>query len=77
MPLGQVARGDPVDLERHDMAVEQGAKVLYDPGRQGALLPPVVVDHVPYESELVMEETFGPIIPIVRVPDDDVEVMRI
>ena len=36
-----------------------------------------MVDHVPYESELVMEETFGPIIPIVRVPDDDVEVMRI
>jgi phosphonoacetaldehyde dehydrogenase len=25
----------------------------------------------------VLEETFGPIIPIVRVPDDDVETMRI
>ena len=24
-----------------------------------------------------MEETFGPIVPIVRVPDDDAEVMRI
>jgi len=58
-------------------AAEQGAKVLYDPGRQGALLPPIVVDHVPHASELVMEETFGPIIPIVRVPDDDLEVMRI
>jgi len=31
----------------------------------------------PHESELVMEETFGPIIPIVRVPDNDEEVMRI
>ena len=28
-------------------------------------------------SELVFEETFGPIIPIVRVPDDDAEVIRI
>ena len=28
-------------------------------------------------SELVMEETFGPIVPIVRVPDDDAEVMAI
>lgn len=58
-------------------AEKQGAKVLYDPGRQGALLPPIVVDHVPHGSELVMEETFGPIVPIVRVPDDDAEVMAI
>jgi len=54
-----------------------GARVLYHPGRQGALLPPIVVDHVPHSSELVMEETFGPIIPIVRVPDDDAAVMAI
>ena len=58
-------------------AEKQGAKVLYDPGRRGALLPPIVVDHVPHDSELVLEETFGPIVPIVRVPDDDAEVMRI
>ncbi|MDU8946495.1 phosphonoacetaldehyde dehydrogenase [Ovoidimarina sediminis] len=58
-------------------AAKQGAKVLYDPGRKGALLPPIVVDHVPHECELVMEETFGPIVPIVRVPDDDAAVMRI
>ncbi|MEM6847229.1 MAG: phosphonoacetaldehyde dehydrogenase [Pseudomonadota bacterium] len=58
-------------------AEKQGAKVLYDPGRKGALLPPIVVDHVPHGSELVMEETFGPIVPIVRVPDDDAEVMAI
>ena len=54
-----------------------GAKILYHPGRDGALLPPIVVDHVPHESELVMEETFGPIVPIVRVPDDDDAVMAI
>jgi acyl-CoA reductase-like NAD-dependent aldehyde dehydrogenase len=58
-------------------AAEKGAEVLYDPGRKGALLPPIVVDRVPHESELVMEETFGPVIPIVRVPSDDAEVMRI
>ncbi len=59
------------------MAEKAGAKILYHPGRQGALLPPIVVDHVPHDSELVMEETFGPIIPIVRVPDNDEEVMSI
>ncbi len=59
------------------MAAEAGAKILYHPGRKGALLPPIVVDEVPRDSELVREETFGPIIPILRVPDDDQEVMRI
>ncbi|MEK9672559.1 MAG: phosphonoacetaldehyde dehydrogenase [Rhodospirillaceae bacterium] len=58
-------------------AEKQGAKVLYDPGRNGALLPPIVVDHVPHASELVFEETFGPIVPIVRVPDNDRAVMEI
>jgi len=53
------------------MAAEQGAKILYDPGRQGALLPPIVVDEVPHSSELVMQETFGPVIPIIHAPDDD------
>ena len=60
----------------HD-AAGQGAEILYHPGRQGALLPPIVVDRVPHASELVMEETFGPVVPIVRVPDDDLEVMAI
>merc|ERR1711991_391584 len=54
-----------------------GAKILYHPGRNGALLPPIVVDRVPHDSELVMEETFGPVVPILRVPDDDDAVMAI
>jgi len=58
-------------------AAEQGAKILYDPGRKGALLPPITVDFVPHRSELVFEETFGPVVPIVRVPNDDAEVIRI
>lgn len=57
--------------QRVHLAAEAGAEILYNPGRQGALLPPIVVDRVPHESELVMEETFGPIIPIIRVPEDD------
>ncbi|BBD40874.1 DeoR family transcriptional regulator (plasmid) [Aminobacter sp. Y103A] len=59
------------------MAAEQGAEVLYDPGRKGALLPPIVIDRVPHTSELVMEETFGPIIPIVRAPDNDDELIAL
>ena len=63
--------------ERVHKAAEQGAKILYNPGRQGALLPPITVDFVPHQSELVFEETFGPIVPIVRVSNDDDEVIRI
>ena len=63
--------------ERVHKAAEQGARILYNPGRQGALLPPITIDFVPHQSELVFEETFGPIVPIVRVPNDDAEVIRI
>ena len=77
--LGCVVHEEAAKLfeKRVHMAAEHGAKILYNPGRQGAVLPPITVDFVPHHSELVFEETFGPIIPIVRVPDDDVEVMAI
>ena len=77
--LGCVVHAQAAEtFERRVLEAEaQGAKILYHPGRKGALLPPIVVDHVPHGSELVMEETFGPIVPIVRVPDDDVAVMAI
>jgi putative phosphonoacetaldehyde dehydrogenase len=65
-------------FENRVLAAEKsGAKILYNPGRQGALLPPIVIDHVSHDSELVMEETFGPIIPIIRVPNDDQAVIKI
>ena len=77
--LGTVVSARAAELfeRRVHIAADQGAKILYNPGRQGALLPPIVVDHVAHESELVMEETFGPVIPIIRVPNNDDEVMRI
>ncbi len=77
--LGCVIHAQAAELfeNRVLQAEKEGADILYHPERKGALLPPIVVDKVPHSSELVMEETFGPIIPIVRVPDDDEEVMRI
>ncbi len=77
--LGCVVHAEAAEIFENRVfdAAKQGAEILYHPKREGALLPPIVVDHVPHESELVMEETFGPIIPIVRVPDDDVAVMKI
>ena len=77
--LGTIVNAEAAELfdKRVSMAEADGAKVLYHPGREGALLPPIVVDNVNYKSELVLEETFGPIIPIIRVPDEDEEVIKI
>ena len=62
---------------RVDRAVEEGAQRLYGERRQGALFPPVVVDHVSPQSELVHEETFGPVIPIIRCPDSIEAVIKV
>jgi putative phosphonoacetaldehyde dehydrogenase len=62
---------------RVNNAVAAGAKLLYGNERDGALYSPTVVDHVPSDCELVREETFGPVIPIIRCPNDIGQVIRI
>ncbi len=52
-------------------AVRRGAELLHGNDRRGALYPPTVVDRVPRDCELVMEETFGPVIPMIRCRDID------
>jgi len=77
--LGTVVNAQAAEFfdKRVSMAADEGAKILYHPGTKGALLPPIVIDNVNPKSELVMEETFGPVIPIIRVPDEDDEVIKI
>ena len=73
--VGTVITADAAALfeRRVEMAVAEGAKVLHGAPREGALFHPTVVDHVNASSELVKEETFGPVVPIVRCKDlDDV-----
>ena len=52
-------------------AVSLGAELLHGNDRNGALYPPTVVDRVPRDCELVMQETFGPVIPMIRCADID------
>jgi acyl-CoA reductase-like NAD-dependent aldehyde dehydrogenase len=49
------------------VAVAAGARVLLGGRREGALHPPMVLDHVPADAELVVHETFGPVLPMIRV----------
>ena len=63
--------------DRVNDAVANGAKLLLGNDRKGALYPATVVDHVPHTCALVREETFGPVLPIIRCPNDVAAVIRI
>ncbi|MCS3450171.1 MULTISPECIES: phosphonoacetaldehyde dehydrogenase [Bradyrhizobium] len=66
-----IHEGAAKEFERRvNAAVADGAELLHGNARDGALYPPTVVDRIPYTSELVIQETFGPVIPIIRVPND-------
>ena len=56
---------------RVDAAVERGAHVLCGHQRRGASYAPTVLDRVDPDAELVMQETFGPVSPIMRFASID------
>jgi acyl-CoA reductase-like NAD-dependent aldehyde dehydrogenase len=58
-------------------AVEKGAKLLHGNDRKGALYPPPWSIVCPTPASWCARETFGPVIPIIRCPDDIAEVIRI
>lgn len=62
--------------DRVNDAVSKGAKLMYGNERTGAVYSPTVVDHVPFDCELVREETFGPVAPVIRCKDID-EVIKV
>jgi aldehyde dehydrogenase (NAD+) len=57
--------------ERVSNAIKDGADLLLGNKRDGALYSPTVLDNVNIDSELVSNETFGPIAPIIRVENLD------
>ncbi|MBL6933517.1 MAG: phosphonoacetaldehyde dehydrogenase [Rhodospirillales bacterium] len=69
--IGTVVSEDAARLfeTRVNKAVSLGAELLHGNNREGAVYPPTVVDKVPYDCELVREETFGPVIPVIRCKD--------
>jgi aldehyde dehydrogenase (NAD+) len=52
-------------------AVEQGAKVLLGGKRTGAIMEPTVIVNVPRDCQMVVEESFGPLAPIISIRDLD------
>jgi phosphonoacetaldehyde dehydrogenase len=56
---------------RVNAAMGRGAKVLAGHVRRGALYAPTVVDRVIPDMQLVKEETFGPVSPVIRFASID------
>jgi phosphonoacetaldehyde dehydrogenase len=52
-------------------ACSQGARLLVGNERRGALYSPTVIDHVDPRMTVALEETFGPVSPIIRFRDID------
>ena len=57
--------------ERVAKAVSAGAEVLLGGKRSGAQLEPTIIANVPRDAEMVCEESFGPLAPIMPVRDLD------
>ena len=53
--------------ETVDNAVESGAQILIGGARNGAFYEATVIDNVTADMDLVINETFGPVAPIIRV----------
>jgi len=56
---------------RVEKVVASGARVLAGGTRNGAQLEPTVIADVPRDAEMVVEESFGPLAPILPVRDLD------
>ena len=69
--MGTVINEDAAKLfeRRVNDACAQGARLLVGNKRSGALYSPTVLDGVTPEMELVREETFGPVSPVIRFRD--------
>ena len=61
---------------RVNEAVSQGARLLFGNKRDGALYSPTVLDRVRPEMTVAMQETFGPVSPIISFANID-EAIRI
>ncbi len=51
-------------------AIEKGADLLMGGKKRGNYYYPTVLDNVPLTARIAWEETFGPVIPIIRVKDE-------
>jgi acyl-CoA reductase-like NAD-dependent aldehyde dehydrogenase len=77
--MGTLVSVEAADRVRRQVAeaISAGARLVHDGDRSLEHLPtraymgPVVLDQVTHDMEIMREETFGPVAPIMAVKDDD------
>jgi len=76
-PMHSQAQRAEVEAQVQD-AVDRGARIVFGGGRpegpeyeRGNFINPAILVDVPDDSRLVMEEVFGPALPVVRIRDLD------
>ncbi|MGQ9479400.1 MAG: aldehyde dehydrogenase family protein [Thermoproteota archaeon] len=52
-------------------AVRRGATLLVGGKSHGLIYEPTLLDNVPLDARIAWEETFGPVLPVIRVRDED------
>jgi acyl-CoA reductase-like NAD-dependent aldehyde dehydrogenase len=68
-PMARASALDELDAQVAD-AVRQGAEVLTGGRREGPFYLPTLVTGAPQSSDIVQEENFGPLLPVIKVADD-------
>ncbi len=66
--VGPVVNAKAADeiMRRLDQAVQQGANILCGHKREGNIIYPTVLENLDIECDLIKDETFGPVIPLMK-----------
>lgn len=76
--VGPVVSKNAADVieKRIQDAIAMGATCLAGNKREGNIIHPTILENVPLDSEIIADETFGPVVPLVKFNEID-EVIKI
>lgn len=65
--IGPVVNARAADeiMKRLNQAIEMGAKILHGNKREGNIIHPTIIENLNEECDLIKEETFGPVLPLI------------
>ncbi len=71
--VGPVVSKDAANLamKRIKEAIDRGAKVLLGNKQEGAIIHPTILENIDPECSLIAEETFAPIVPLIKFKNID------
>lgn len=64
-PVVNTAAADEIEKRIND-AINSGAVCLRGNKREGNIIHPTILENVPLEAQLIADETFGPVVPLIK-----------